>query len=81
MTLPYERYRSIVYARDFLCDLLDPKATPKVPSEIRQRARAVLRHFPFTIELDELAKKAPEIVDPKGWRSPVVELDTPVDSE
>lgn len=46
ITLPDERYRAVRYAREFLRDLLDPKATPKVPSHIRRQAYWVLRHFP-----------------------------------
>jgi hypothetical protein len=30
-------------------DLLDPKKTPKVPKHIRQRARAVVKHYPIMI--------------------------------
>lgn len=50
MTLPDERTRAVLAAADFLSDLLDPKKTPKVPSEIRERARRVLRHHPLWID-------------------------------
>lgn len=46
MTLPNERYRAIRYAREFLRSLLNPKKTPKVPSDVRRQAYWVLRHFP-----------------------------------
>ena len=46
MTLPIERSRSIRHAREFLLDLMDPKKTPKVPKEVRERAYSILRHFP-----------------------------------
>jgi len=36
MTIPSERTRSLIYARDFLFGLLDPKKTPKVPRAIRR---------------------------------------------
>ena len=61
MTVPAERSLSIEYAEKFLLDLLDPKATPKVPKEIRERARRVLRHFPNSFHVKIAAKKAPEI--------------------
>jgi hypothetical protein len=63
MTIPSERYRAIQKAREFLRDLLDPKKTPKVPKEIRRQAGSVLRHFPGDFYLEELAKKAPDIIE------------------
>lgn len=52
MTIPSERTRAVVYTEQFLCDLLDPKKTPRVPKEIRQRARALLRHYPNRFEME-----------------------------
>lgn len=60
MTLPYERMNSLRAAEQLLCDLLDPKVTPRVPREIRQRARSVLRHFPLGSQLDIIAERIPE---------------------
>ncbi len=60
MTLPDERSRAVKYARQFLLELLDPKATPRVPREIRKRAHAVLRHFPHDLDIETAAEKAPE---------------------
>ena len=51
MTIPVERTRAVLNARQFLCDLLDPKATPKVPRSIRQRASRVLRHYPGRVDM------------------------------
>jgi len=62
MTLPNERFRSILHARNFLRDLLDPKKTPKVPKDIRQRAYWALRHFPAHYELENIRKKCPKIL-------------------
>ena len=62
MTLPDERYRAIRYAREFLRDLLDPKKTPKVPRKVRQQAYAVLKHYIWDTDLEELAKKCPKII-------------------
>ena len=47
MTLPIEEVRSMVNARRFLHDLLDPKVTPKVPKAVRTRARDCLNHYPW----------------------------------
>ena len=79
MTLPYERMRALRSAEQLLCDLLDPKVTPRVPRSIRQRARSVLRHFPLGSQLDVLAERVPELYntveDPlyttvKGYQKP-----------
>lgn len=56
MTMPDERFRAVKYAREFLYDLLDPKKTPKVPREIRDRARRVLRHYPLEHEMELAAE-------------------------
>jgi hypothetical protein len=71
MTMPDERYRSLLYVRDFLYDLLDPKMTKRVPAAVRQRARRLLRHYPFQYELGLLAKKAPELLDDTGRKFPL----------
>ena len=63
MTLPDERYRAIKYTEQFLTDLLDPKKTPRVPKEIRQRAYSCLRHYPGGYYLDVLATKSPSILE------------------
>ena len=61
MTLPDERYRAVLAAERFLKDLLDPKQTPRVPAEIRARARSVLRHYPGTWDMDRAAHTSPEV--------------------
>ena len=69
MTLPDERYRAVLQAEDFLRDLLDSSKTPRVPREIRDRARSVLRHYPSKWDMDRAATAA-------EW---VFETQTPVD--
>jgi len=76
MTMPDQRYRSLLYARDFLYDLLDPKIIERVPAAVRQRARRVLRHYPLQYEVELLAKKAPELLDANGRPSPVLLTET-----
>ena len=62
VTLPDERYRAIKWAERFLQDLQDPSKTPRVPKRVRMEARAVLRHYPGTYYIEELARRAPDII-------------------
>jgi hypothetical protein len=61
MTLNFERLNSIEATRDFLHDLLDPKKTPRVPKEIRHRARCVLKHFPTEMDMEDASKRLPKV--------------------
>jgi len=61
MTLPDERYRAVLAAERFLTDLLDSRKTPRIPAEIRQRARAVLRHYPSQWDMDRAAHSSPQV--------------------
>lgn len=63
MTLPCERHNAIKYTEQFLMDLCDPKKTPRVPRDIRYRARAALRHYPSQYHLDYMATKCPEVIE------------------
>ncbi len=47
MTIDSERRKAIMRTEKFLESLLDPKATPRVPSAIRAAARGLLRHYPW----------------------------------
>jgi hypothetical protein len=47
MTTTEEMLRSIDSGYRFFLDLMNPQKTPRVPKEIRQRARRVSKHFPF----------------------------------
>ena len=60
MTLPDERYRSIVQTRKFLMELLSPRMTPKVPKVVRNRARNLLKHFPTDYHLEMMSEDMPE---------------------
>ena len=46
MTLPIERTQAVLRTEEFLKDLLDPKKTPRVPRQMRDRAYRCLRHYP-----------------------------------
>lgn len=68
MTLPFERTRSVMNAREFLVRLGNPYVPggiKRVPSEVRKEARAYLRHFPTSVDLHMC--KAPDVFsDPLG---------------
>lgn len=69
MTLPHERTRAVTCTYDFLCDLMDRTKTPRVPQEIRLRARSLLKHYPGKMEMemvsskeDQLAEQSPDVL-------------------
>lgn len=55
MTLPHEEAYAIARTRQFLLDLLNPKATPRVPRAVRKRAHVLSKHYPVlpTVEQAE----------------------------
>lgn len=61
MTLPDERYRSIIQTRRFLMDLCNPQHTPRIPKIIREHARSMLRHYPSDWEMQQAAEGAPHV--------------------
>jgi hypothetical protein len=65
MTLPDERYRALKWAESFMQDLMDSSKTPRVPRSVRQQARSVLRHYPGSYYIDELARARPDIITPR----------------
>lgn len=65
MTLPDERYHSMLWAQRFLQELCDPRKTPRVPKAVRQEAAAILRHFPLPYDMDRLAARSPDIIAAK----------------
>jgi hypothetical protein len=56
MTLHFERANSLRWARKFLEDLMLGKYK-RVPVEVREEARNILRHYPYDYEVDEYEKK------------------------
>ena len=74
MTLPDERYRAMKCGYQLLLDLCNPKATPKVPYEVRERARVVLKHYPGSYHFDMIAEALPnEFSKTSRWLSLVVD--------
>jgi hypothetical protein len=49
MTTPAERYRALVWAREFMEEL---RCSEGVSPEIRRQAVVILRHFPRNSDLD-----------------------------
>lgn len=56
MTLPHEEYHSLVAVKNFLYDLMNSAHTKNVPSEVRERASRLIKHFPMQHRLNELYK-------------------------
>ena len=69
MTLPDERLNALRESKAFLYRLLDPKITPRVPSEIRKEASYLLKHYPDDMVLDMLPYHAGEYFSNKGWKT------------
>ncbi len=59
MTMPDERYRSLVKTEEFLKKLLTSDETPP---NIKDDALWCLRHYPTRYDLDILSESCPEIL-------------------
>ena len=46
MTTPEEQINAIDRGRVFLLELIDPRKTPRIPKDVREQARSILRHYP-----------------------------------
>lgn len=63
MTLPYERARSITFARSVLIGLLaDDRDVDKLSEETQQMIRSALRHYPTEYDIRMLAERSPDIL-------------------
>jgi len=61
MTLPYERKNAVLRTQRFLLDLSNPRITPRVPKEIREIARGLLKHYPSEFWMEEAGKTSPDV--------------------
>lgn len=61
MTLPDERYRSLIQTKQFLIELQRPSITPRVPKHIRQRANSLLKHWPGDYHLETMCEQLPSM--------------------
>lgn len=59
MTLPDERYRAVRWAERFLVSI--SIARSGLSDDLREEARAILKHFPSEHELDRAATACPEV--------------------
>jgi len=59
MTLPNERYRAMRCGYQFLMELCNSAATPKVPKAVRERARSILKHYPGQYHFEMIAQALP----------------------
>jgi hypothetical protein len=64
MTIPFERTRALIGAKEFLEAMLDPKQTPRTPRWMRGRAKALLRHYPGLCEIEMAHKALPDEFGP-----------------
>ena len=62
MTLPHEEAYAIARTRQFLLDLLDPKATPKVPRAVRKRAHTLSKHYPLLPTVEQAQRMMERMV-------------------
>ena len=49
-----EEYHSLKETYKFLCHLIDPKKVPRIPKELRNKAKHCLKHYPVRSTLEEL---------------------------
>jgi len=61
MTLPVERKNAVKNVERFLLDLSNPRITPRIPKEIRARARSLLKHYPMDYDMELAAEQAPDV--------------------
>ena len=51
MTMPSERTRAVLQTREFLQWLLRTEVTPDMVARVKSEARALLRHYPSSIDM------------------------------
>jgi hypothetical protein len=62
MTLPDERYRSVIWAKRFLEGIAhDRKAYPRISKAVRGEAYSILRHFPSEWDMKNASDLAPVV--------------------
>lgn len=71
MTLPDERYRAVIQAREFLIRLAQGEYK-RVPLKVRQRAWGVLKHYPSNWDMARAAQACPAVFQERI--DPVVRL-------
>ena len=59
MTLPDERYRSVIETKKFLESILNTRSG--LSKEMKEQARLCLRHYPSEYDLDRASEGAPDV--------------------
>jgi hypothetical protein len=67
VSLRYEQYTALRRTRQFLRDLLHPSTRPKTVKDLRARASACLRHYPFLEESGKPMFSQDEFKSPEGY--------------
>lgn len=65
MTVPVERKHAVLNVERFLLDLSNPRITPRIPKEIREQARRLLKHYPSKFDMERAAEQAPDVFGEK----------------
>jgi hypothetical protein len=60
VTTAHQRTRSILQTREFLSGLASAEAWPELPSQVRDEARRLLRHYPEPWHISRLHERMPE---------------------
>lgn len=71
MTMPDERKRSVLQAREFLLELNDVKKYLGVPEAVRKEPYRQLRHYPSAFHLNSAHRGEPSL-----WGLALGEIDT-----
>lgn len=67
MTLDDQRERAVGAAYDLLMDLSTPGKLGRIPSDVRDRAARILRHYPTRYEISNLYAERDELARWKRW--------------
>jgi hypothetical protein len=81
MTVPSERTRAVVYAHAFLKDLLNPSITPRVPKDVRETAKWLLRHYPDPGTVHYASNVCPQLFGPLPDHMPPLSYSSPEKQE
>lgn len=71
MTMPSERTRAVLQAKDFLQWVMSAEATSENFAQAKREARSLLRHYPSSIHLHFANRACPQ------WFGPTLDCDCP----
>ena len=67
MTTTDERYQALRAGKKLIEELTDPGKTPRIPSLVRSRARAILKHYPNDYEIERISDNSPELLSSDAY--------------